>query len=132
MNVFGIGIDVVEVERIEASIAEFGERFSRRVFTEAERAYCESQARPAIHYAARFAAKEAVAKALGTGIGKDVSWLDMEIRRRESGEPEVHLSGGAEAFGERNEVAEIKISLTHAKHYAAANAVVLADTVQFE
>ncbi len=132
MNVFGIGIDVVEVERIEASIAEFGERFSRRLFTEAERAYCESQARPAIHYAARFAAKEAVAKALGTGIGKDVSWLDMEIRRRESGEPEVHLSGGAEAFGKRNKVTEIKISLTHAKHYAAANAVVLADTVQFE
>lgn len=126
MTIFGIGIDVVEVERIEASIAEFGERFARRVFTEEERAYCESQNRPAIHYAARFAAKEAVAKALGTGIGKEISWLDMEIKRRESGEPELYLSGGAEAFGKRNKITEIKISLTHAKHYAAANAVVLA------
>ena len=78
MMIFGIGIDVVEVERVESSIAEFGERFVSRVFTEAERAYCESQKRPAIHYAARFAAKEAVAKALGTGIGKELSWLDME------------------------------------------------------
>ena len=64
MIIFGIGIDVVEVERVESSMAEFGDRFAERVFTEAERAYCESQKRPAIHYAARFAAKEAVAKIL--------------------------------------------------------------------
>ena len=127
MIIFGIGIDVVEVERVESSIAEFGDRFAERVFTEAERAYCESQKRPAIHYAARFAAKEAVAKALGTGIGKDLSWLDMEIRRRESGEPEVFLSGDGEAFAKSNKLTQIKISLTHAKHYAAANAVVLAE-----
>ena len=125
MIIFGIGIDVVEVERVKSSMAEFGDRFAERVFTEAERAYCESQKRPAIHYAARFAAKEAVAKALGTGIGKDLSWLDMEIRRRESGEPEVFLSGDGEAFAKANKLTQIKISLTHAKHYAAANAVVL-------
>lgn len=123
--IFGIGIDVVEVERVESSMAEFGERFASRVFTEAERAYCESQKRPAIHYAARFAAKEAVAKALGTGIGKDLSWLDMEIRRRDSGEPEVHLSGDGAKFAKDNNLGQIKISLTHAQHYAAANAVAL-------
>lgn len=123
--IFGIGIDVVEVERVESSMAEFGERFSSRVFTEAERAYCDSQKRPAIHYAARFAAKEAVAKALGTGIGKDLSWLDMEIRRRESGEPEVFLSGDGAKFAKDNNLGQIKISLTHAQHYAAANAVAL-------
>lgn len=123
--IFGIGIDVVEVERVESSMAEFGERFASRVFTEAERAYCDSQKRPAIHYAARFAAKEAVAKALGTGIGKDLSWLDMEIRRRESGEPEVFLSGDGAKFSKDNNLGEIKISLTHAQHYAAANAVAL-------
>lgn len=125
MMIFGIGIDVVEVERVESSMAEFGERFANRVFTEAERAYCDSQKRPAIHYAARFAAKEAVAKALGTGIGKDLSWLDMEIRRRESGEPEVFLSGDGEKFAKANNLTQIKISLTHAQHYAAANAVAL-------
>jgi len=123
--IFGIGIDVVEVERVESSMAEFGERFASRVFTEAERAYCDSQKRPAIHYAARFAAKEAVAKALGTGIGKDLSWLDMEIRRRESGEPEVFLSGDGAKFAKDNNLGQIKISLTHAQHYAAANAVAL-------
>ena len=123
--IFGIGIDVVEVVRVESSMAEFGDRFASRVFTEAERAYCDSQKRPAIHYAARFAAKEAVAKALGTGIGKDLSWLDMEIRRRESGEPEVFLSGDGAQFAKDNNLGQIKISLTHAQHYAAANAVAL-------
>ena len=123
--IFGIGIDVVEVERVESSMAEFGDRFASRVFTDAERAYCDSQKRPAIHYAARFAAKEAVAKALGTGIGKDLSWLDMEIRRRESGEPEVFLSGDGAQFAKDNNLGQIKISLTHAQHYAAANAVAL-------
>ena len=125
MNIFGIGIDVVEVERIASSMAEFGDRFSQKIFTEPEREYCDKQKNPSIHYAARFAAKEAVAKALGTGIGKDLAWLDMEIRRRPSGEPEVFLSGDGEKFANSINVAEIKISLTHAEHYAAANAVVL-------
>ncbi|MBT8035937.1 MAG: holo-ACP synthase [Verrucomicrobiae bacterium] len=125
MSIFGIGIDVVEVERIASSMSEFGDRFASKVFTESERSYCESQNRPAIHYAARFAAKEAVAKALGTGIGKDLSWLDIEIRRRGSGEPEVFLSGDGEKFAKVNNLVQIKISLTHAQHYAAANAVAL-------
>lgn len=126
MNIFGIGIDVVEVERIASSMAEFGERFASKIFTESERVYCESQKNPSIHYAARFAAKEAIAKAMGTGIGKDLAWLDMEIRRKESGEPEVFLSGDGQAFAESHQIKEVKISLTHAEHYAAANAVVLA------
>ena len=117
---------MVEVERIASSMAEFGERFTKKIFTEAEREYCESQKRPAIHYAARFAAKEAVAKSFGTGIGKDLSWLDVEIRRRESGEPEVVLSGYGEQFAKKHKLTQIKISLTHAEHYAAANAIILA------
>lgn len=125
MQLFGIGIDVVEVERIESSMAEFGERFASKVFTADERAYCDSQRRPGLHYAARFAAKEAVAKAFGTGIGKELGWLDMEIARKESGEPELRLSGAGKAFAERTGIVEVKISLTHAKHYAAANAVAL-------
>lgn len=125
MHLFGIGIDVVEVERIGSSIDEFGEKFLSRIFTDDERSYCESQKRRAIHYAARFAAKEAIAKAFGTGIGKEVSWLDMEIIRQESGEPMVKLSGGGKSFAEKIKVSDIKISLTHAEHYAAANAAVL-------
>ena len=125
MEVFGIGIDVVEVERIASSMAEFGERFATRVFTPAERDYCAAQRRPELHFAARFAAKEAVAKALGTGIGKDLGWLDMEIVRKPSGEPEVRLSGAGGEFAERHGIAEIKVSLTHARDYAAASAVVL-------
>ncbi|MFK7908996.1 MAG: holo-ACP synthase [Akkermansiaceae bacterium] len=127
MIIFGIGIDVVEVGRISSSMAEFGERFASRVFTEKEREYCERQKKPAMHYAARFAAKEAVAKALGTGIGEELAWLDIEVKRRESGEPEVILSGDGKKFAERNKITQIKISLTHAEHYAAANAVVLCD-----
>ncbi|HEY1121627.1 MAG TPA: holo-ACP synthase [Haloferula sp.] len=127
MKLFGIGIDVVEVERIESSMAEFGERFATKIFTASERAYCESQRRPAIHYAARFAAKEAVAKAFGTGIGKDLGWLDMEIVRKDSGEPELVLSGVGQAYAKEKGIAEVKISLTHAHHYAAANAVALGE-----
>jgi holo-[acyl-carrier protein] synthase len=125
MKIFGIGIDVVEVERIGSSMEEFGERFAMRIFTEKERAYCNAQKRPELHYAARFAAKEAVAKAFGTGIGKELGWLDMEIVRKGSGEPALVLTGSGKAFAEANGIAEVKISLTHAHHYAAANAVAL-------
>jgi holo-[acyl-carrier protein] synthase len=127
MQLFGIGIDVVEVSRIEDSIADFGQKFLDRIFTSQEQEYCQKQKRSAIHYAARFAAKEAVSKAFGTGIGKDVGWLDLEILRKASGEPEVVLAGQAAKFAEENGVSAIKISLTHAQHYAAANAVILAD-----
>jgi len=125
MDIFGIGIDIVEVERIASSLKDFGDRFTRKVFTDAERDYCDRQKKPALHYAARFAAKEAVAKALGTGIGKDLAWLDMEIRRLESGEPELALSGDGARFAKDHQIAQIKISLTHARDYAAANAVAM-------
>lgn len=127
MIIFGIGIDVVEVERISLSLTEFGIRFSNKVFTRLEQDYCESQKHPAIHYAARFAAKEAVAKALGTGIGKQLGWLNVEVSRRSSGEPEVSLRGDGKIFAEANNITQIKISLTHAEHYAAANAIVLCE-----
>jgi holo-[acyl-carrier protein] synthase len=127
MRIFGIGIDVVEVERIGSSMAEFGERFALRIFTESERSYCDSQRRPEIHYAARFAAKEAIAKAFGTGIGKELGWLDMEIVRKASGEPCLVLSGAGKAFAELSGITEVKISLSHARHYAAANAVAMAE-----
>ncbi|BCU78754.1 holo-ACP synthase [Luteolibacter sp. LG18] len=125
MRLIGIGIDVVEVQRIAEALERHGEAFGERIFTPGERAYCSSQKRPALHYAARFAAKEAVAKAFGTGIGKDLGWLDMEIIRRESGEPAVVLTGTGKVYAESVGITEVKISLTHARDYAAANAVAL-------
>lgn len=125
MGIFGIGIDVVEIERIEESIEKFGDKFLNRIFTPAERAYCDAQKRPHVNYAARFAVKEAVAKSFGTGIGKELSWLDMTILRAPSGEPSVEFSGAGKEFAEKHQIAQVKISLTHAKLYAAANAVAL-------
>jgi holo-[acyl-carrier protein] synthase len=129
MIIFGIGIDVIEVERIEEAVEGFGDRFLARIFTKVEREYCARQKRPAIHYAARWAAKEAVSKAFGTGIGEQLGWQDMEICRRASGEPEVVLHGRGETFAEENGIEQVKISLTHAKSYAAANAVVIGSAV---
>lgn len=127
MRVFGIGIDVVEVARIAAAITRHGEPFLARLFTTSERAYCDSKRDPALYYAARFAAKEAVAKALGTGIGSHASWLDLEIVHGSNGEPQLALGTTAAAFAKDHGILDIKISLTHARHYAAANAIAIGD-----
>ena len=127
MSLRGIGIDVIEVERIDEAVEEFGERFLERIFTAGERAYCGRQKRPELHYAARWAAKEAVSKAFGTGIGAELSWTEIEVVRLDSGEPPLLLTGKAREFAEAQGIREVKISLTHAKHYAAANAVVLGE-----
>lgn len=126
MNFYGLGIDVAEVDRIRSSIDQFGESFLNRVFTAQEQEYCELRKKDkALNYAARFAAKEAVSKAFGTGIGKSIGWCEIEVQKKESGEPTIHLSGKALELANELGVAEVKISLTHTKHYAAANAVVL-------
>jgi len=125
--VLGIGVDIVETGRIERSIERFGERFLKRVFTEGEREYCGAMPVPARHYAARFAAKEAVSKAFGTGIGKQVGWRDMEVKRKESGEPYLVLHGGAEELAGKLRVVQALISLSHTDQYAVANAILVAD-----
>jgi holo-[acyl-carrier protein] synthase len=125
MRVYGIGIDVVEVERIASAITRHGEPFLARLFTPAEREYCESRKSSAMHYAARFAAKEAVSKSLRTGIGGNAGWLDMEVINDAAGAPAIRLSGAAEAFASGQGILEIQISITHAQAYAAANAIAL-------
>jgi holo-[acyl-carrier protein] synthase len=125
MRVFGIGIDVVEVERIASAIERHGEPFLAKLFTAGEREYCETRKNPAMHFAARFAAKEAVSKALGTGIGGNAGLLDMEIVHDAAGAPKIRLAGAAERFSRENGITEIQISLTHARDYAAANAIAL-------
>jgi holo-[acyl-carrier protein] synthase len=123
MKVAGIGVDIVETVRIEMSLEKFGDRFLKRVFTECEIEYCQSMKYPARHLAARFAAKEAVSKAFGTGIGKSMGWKDIEVRRKASGEPFAVLHDGAREMANRIRVVEAMISLSHSDHYAVANAV---------
>lgn len=125
MKVLGIGVDVVETARIENSLAKFGDRFLHRVFVEGEIAYCSAMPFAARHYAARFAAKEAVSKAFGTGIGKAMGWRDIEVRRKETGEPFIVLHGDARALADQLNVTETLVSLSHSDHYSVANAIVL-------
>ena len=127
MRIFGIGIDVVEVARIEDAIGRHGEPFLQRIFTAGEREYCESRKHPALHYAARFAAKEAAVKALGTGIGAHASLRDLEVVRDAAGAPGLQLGGAAAAYAREHGITGILVSLTHARAYAAANAIALAD-----
>lgn len=125
-RVLGIGVDVVETVRIESSLERFGDRFLHRVFTEGEIAYCTSMKFPARHFAARFAAKEAVSKAFGTGIGATMGWKEIEVKRKESGEPFIQLHGPALAHAEQLKVAQVLVSLSHSDNYSVANAVVTA------
>jgi len=121
--ILGTGIDLIEVARIASSFEKFGERFVNRILLPDEIAYCLSHKKPAPFLAVRFAAKEAVSKAFGTGIGAQLGWQDMEIRRKESGEPFVVLHGkGAELLAARG-AQRLHISLTHTENYAAATAI---------
>lgn len=120
MSVIGLGIDMIEVARIDQSLERFGEKFMKRVFTDGEIAYCQSVKFPARHFAARFAAKEALSKAFGTGIGKAMSWRDIDVRKKESGEPFIVLSEGAASLARARQVKAVLISLTHTDHHAAA------------
>ncbi len=121
--ILGTGMDIIEVTRIAASFEKFGERFVNRVLLPGEIAYCLTHKTPAPFLAVRFAAKEAVSKAFGTGIGAQLGWRDIEIRRKESGEPFVVLHGkGAELFAVRG-AQRLLVSLTHTENYAAAVAI---------
>ena len=109
----GIGIDVIQNERIHNSVQRFGERFLNRIYTEGEIGYCKTCANPDIHYAARFAAKEAAFKALGTGWAAGVKWKDIEVERLPSGKPELHLHGEAFAIATAMGATRFHVSLTH-------------------
>ena len=120
MSVIGIGVDLVECERIQHSLDRFGEKFLRRVFTDGEIEYSMSMKFPARHLAARFAAKEAVSKALGTGIGKAMGWRNIDIRKKPSGEPFLVFSGPAQELAEKRGIISALITLSHTDHHAVA------------
>jgi holo-[acyl-carrier protein] synthase len=121
--ILGTGIDIIEVARIASSYEKFGERFVNRILLPDEIAYCLSHRNPAPFLAVRFAAKEAISKAFGTGIGASLGWQDMEICKKESGEPFVVLHGkGRELFAARG-AKQLLVSLSHTENYAAATAM---------
>jgi len=111
--IIGIGIDVVQNDRIRESLTRFGPRFLNRIYTEIEIAYCNKCAHPAIHFAARFAAKEAAFKALGTGWAAGVKWKDVEVTRLPTGKPELQLYGAALERATAIGATRFHVSLTH-------------------
>jgi holo-[acyl-carrier protein] synthase len=121
--ILGTGIDIIEVARIASSLEKFGERFVNRILLPDEIAYCLAHRKPAPFLAVRFAAKEAISKAFGTGIGAQLGWQDMEIRRKESGEPFVVLHGKGKILFEVRGAKQLLISLSHTENYAAATAI---------
>jgi holo-[acyl-carrier protein] synthase len=121
--ILGVGIDIIEVARIRASHEKFGERFLKRILHPAEIAYCLSHREPAPFLAARFAAKEAISKAFGTGIGAQLGWHDMEVGRKESGEPFVILHGAGQKLMQERGGHVVLISLSHTQEHAVAVAV---------
>jgi holo-[acyl-carrier protein] synthase len=121
--IVGTGIDMAEVPRIEASLRRFGERFLRRVFTEDERRYCDSKANRVERYAARFAAKEAAMKAIGTGWNHGVAFRDIEVCRLPGGRPTIAFHGKAAEFAAKLGTARISLSLSHTEDYAIAQVI---------
>jgi len=125
-NIIGLGLDATDIERIAAAIERYGERFVHRIFTDGEVAYCTRRRVPAIHYAGRFAAKEAAMKALGTGHSQGVLWRDIEVVRR-GGPPQLQLHGGAArrfaAMGGRSSL----LTITHSDDLAMAQVLLLGD-----
>ena len=118
--VVGIGIDVIQNERIAHSLERFPDRFVARIYTEQETAYCKGRLRPELHFAARFAAKEAAFKALGTGWSGGVRWKDVEVKRLASGQPELHLYGAALERATSIGAKRFVVSLTHDQTISAA------------
>jgi holo-[acyl-carrier protein] synthase len=121
--IVGTGIDIAEVPRIAASIARFGDRFLRRIFTEGEIRYCDAKANRVERYAARFAAKEAAMKAIGTGWNHGVTWRDVEVSRMPGGRPTIAFHGRAAEFAAKLGAKHVALSLTHTAEHAIAQVI---------
>lgn len=121
--IIGSGIDLVEIGRIQHSVDRYGERFLDRVYTGSEQAYCRQKRKSAESFAARFAAKEAGAKALGTGISRGVNWLEIEVVREPGGRPNLRFYGRAAEIAARLGVVRAALSITHTADLAMASVV---------
>ena len=125
MNVLGIGTDIVECLRIAQMIERHGELFINRVYTPQEIRYCQSRKQATQHFAGRWAAKEAILKALGTGWRRGISWRDIEVRNDAMGRPVVGLRGGARDIVEQRGIREMLVSISHCRSHATAYALAL-------
>lgn len=125
MNILGIGTDIIEVPRIGKMIEQHGELFLKRVYTDREIRYCQGRKHAFEHFAGRWAAKEAILKAIGTGWTRGICWTDMEIRRVGVGGPTVHVRGGARDAAVQRGIGDILISISHCRTYATATAIAL-------
>lgn len=121
--IVGTGIDVAEVPRIRSSVERFGDRFVRRIFTPGEIDYVERKANPFERYAARFAAKEAGMKAIGTGWKHGVTWQDFEVTNLPSGKPTLRFHGVAARIADRLKVRNVSLSLTHTAEIGVAHVI---------
>jgi len=121
--IVGLGIDIAEIDRVEAAIQRHGQAFLKRVFTPAEIAYCERHRNRYERFAGRFAAKEAAMKALGTGWRRGIRWVDIEVVRQPSGKPTLELRGKAREFADRLEVKRILLTITHGGNTALAQVI---------
>ena len=121
--ILGSGINLVKIRRIQQSLERYGQRFLDRVYTSAEQAYCLRKRKAAESLAARFAAKEAGAKALGTGISRGVNWLEIEVTREPGGRPTLHFHGRAAEIAARMGVVHAALSITHTADLSMANVI---------
>nr|MDK2850717.1 holo-[acyl-carrier protein] synthase [Candidatus Cloacimonadota bacterium] len=124
--IFGIGVDLIKVERI-ARLLESNPRFFEKVFSATEREYCRNKANPAQSFAVRFAAKEAFMKALGTGWGQGISFKEIQVVNDDKGKPDIELSGTTWDYFRGHDLSRIYLSLSHEKDYAVAYVIVEAD-----
>jgi holo-[acyl-carrier protein] synthase len=127
VSVRGIGVDLVQIPRLREVIDRWQDRFLQRIFTEQEIAYCRARRDPVPHFAARFAAKEAALKALGTGLRLGVRWRELEVRREGGGPPVLVLSGRSREIGLSRGGSRMLLALTHDGDYAMAQALLLGE-----
>ena len=123
-SIKGIGTDIVKISRVEELIFRYEDRFLKRLFLPGEISYCQAKKRPAIHFAARFAAKEAMLKALGTGLSSGISWKNMEVCRQPGAAPEFSFSGRVAELCQERKVTGSLISLSHEQEFALAFVII--------
>ena len=126
MDILGIGTDIVECPRIGKMIEQYGELFLRRIYTAREIRYCQAKKHAIEHFAGRWAAKEAILKAMGTGWSRGIAWTDIEVRTGTTGQPQVMVCGIAKEVARERGIAEILISISHCRTYATAYAIAVA------
>lgn len=125
MEIVGVGVDIVECLRIGRMIEQYGESFLNRIYTRREIQYCQARKRATEHFAGRWAAKEAVLKALGIGARRRLNWTDLEVRNDQQGKPQVLLGGAARDLARTLRIADLMVSIAHCRAYATAYALAM-------